>query len=106
MTKITFIEADGTRTEAIADPGQTVMQLAVDNGVAGVAAECGGACACGTCHCYIEADTFEALGPAAPNEVDMLEFVIDPKPNSRLTCQIVITPEMDGLVVSVPRSQT
>lgn len=106
MTTITFIEANGTKVQAVAAPGQTVMQLAVDNGVAGIAAECGGACACGTCHCYIAETWFKALGPVAPDEVDMLEFVIDPMPYSRLTCQIVITPQMDGLIVTVPQTQT
>lgn len=106
MTKITFIEADGTTTEATAEPGMSVMQVAVNAGIAAIAAECGGACACGTCHCYIADDWFDKVPPAKEDESDMLEFVIDPATTSRLSCQIEVTPDMDGLIINVPSTQT
>lgn len=106
MTKIVFIEADGNRVEASALPGQSLMQTAVNAGIAAIAAECGGVCACGTCHCHIDPDWFEQLVPAADDEADMLEFVIDPDEHSRLSCQIEVTEDMAGLIVHVPESQT
>lgn len=106
MTKITFIEADGNRVETTAQPGQSLMQTAVYAGIAAIAAECGGVCACGTCHCHIDPGWFGRLIPAAEDEVDMLEFVIDPDEHSRLSCQIEVTGDLDGLVVHVPESQT
>lgn len=106
MTKITFIEADGKTTEANAEPGMSLMQVAVNAGIAAISAECGGACACGTCHCYVAEDWQDRVVPAEGDETDMLEFVIDPTPASRLSCQIEITLELDGLVVSIPPSQT
>lgn len=106
MTKLTFIEADGTQIEADAQPGMSVMQVAVNAGIAAIAAECGGACACGTCHCYVAPEWADKLPPAQDDEADMLDFVIDPQETSRLSCQIEVTPEMDGLVINVPASQT
>ena len=106
MTKITFIEADGTTVEATAEPGMSVMQVAVNAGIAAIAAECGGACACGTCHCYVAEDWTDKITPPKEDESDMLEFVIDPTATSRLSCQIEVTPDMDGLVINVPSSQT
>jgi len=82
------------------------MQAAVDHGVNGITADCGGACACGTCHCYVDAAWKDALKPAEDNETDMLEFVIEPKGNSRLSCQVTVTDALDGLIVTVPNSQT
>lgn len=105
MIKLTFIEADGARIEAQATEGDSVMQAAVAAGVAAIAAECGGACACGTCHCVLSDDAFARLPAPAPEEVDMLEFVIDPQPTSRLSCQVQVTPDMDGLEIHVPESQ-
>ncbi len=106
MTRITFIEADGTTIEAMAKPGMSVMQVAVNAGIAAIAAECGGACACGTCHCYVAEDWADKITPAGEDEADMLDFVIDPTATSRLSCQIAVTPEMDGLVIHIPSSQT
>jgi 2Fe-2S ferredoxin len=85
--------------------GQSLMQVAVNAGVSGISAECGGACACGTCHCYV-ADGSIILPAPDSDETDMIEFVIDPKANSRLSCQVAITPDLDGLVVHIPASQT
>lgn len=106
MTKIVFIESDGNRVEATAQTGQSLMQTAVNAGIAAIAAECGGVCACGTCHCHIDPGWFGRLSPAADDEADMLEFVIDPDEHSRLSCQIKVTEELDGLIVHVPESQT
>lgn len=106
MTKIVFIESDGNRVETTAPAGQSLMQTAVNAGIATIAAECGGVCACGTCHCHIDPNWFERLVPAAEDETDMLEFVIDPDEYSRLSCQIEVTEELDGLIVHVPESQT
>lgn len=104
MAKITFVEADGTEIVADAQPGQTLMQVAVAAGVTGIVAECGGVCACATCHCYL-ASKGVVPEPQEP-ETDMLDFVIDPQPTSRLSCQIEITDELDNLTVHVPESQT
>ena len=103
MAKITFVGADGTEIVADAKPGQTLMQVAVAAGVAGIVAECGGVCACATCHCYLASDS-GVPEPQEP-ETDMLDFVIDPQPTSRLSCQIEITNELDNLTVHVPESQ-
>ncbi len=105
MPRIIFIEADGRRIETTAQEGQSLMQAAVQAGIAAIAAECGGACACATCHCHIEPGWSTRLQPAGANETDMLDYVIDPGEHSRLSCQIEITGEMDGLVVFVPASQ-
>lgn len=106
MTKITFLEADGSKVEADAKPGMSVMQVAVHAGIAAIAAECGGACACGTCHCYVDKDWASKLPAASEDEADMIEFVIDPQETSRLSCQIEVTEDMDGLIIHVPASQT
>ncbi|WP_412780774.1 2Fe-2S iron-sulfur cluster-binding protein [Primorskyibacter flagellatus] len=103
---IKFVEADGKETEAEVSVGGTVMQAAIDVGVAGIIAECGGSCACGTCHCYIDAPWREKLTPARDNEVGMLEFVIDPATESRLSCQLTVDESMDGMIVRVPDTQT
>lgn len=106
MTKLIFQEANGTRTEVQANAGDSVMQAAINANIAGIVAECGGACACATCHCYVEPDKLALLEAPSTTEADMLEFVIDPQDNSRLSCQIKVTDAMDGLVINVPASQT
>ena len=106
MPKITFIEANGHKIETNAEIGSSLMKAAVNAGVAAIVAECGGACACGTCHCYINPDWFNKLDSPKEDEVDMLEFVIDPNEFSRLSCQINITEDMNGLIIKVPESQT
>lgn len=82
------------------------MQAAVAAGIDDIAAECGGACACGTCHCYIAPNRSIHIPAPAQDELDMIEFVIDPQDDSRLSCQIKLDNNMDGLVVRVPASQT
>ncbi len=105
MIKVTFVEANGNRIEAMAKAGDTLMQAAVGAGVVAIAAECGGACACGTCHCVLSQDWFDRVPAPAPDEADMLDFVIDPQPTSRLSCQVVIDKDMQGIEVQVPDSQ-
>ncbi len=105
MPKITFIEHDGTRHEVEAESGMTVMEAAVKNEVPGIAAECGGACACATCHVYVEEDWRDKVGRPSESEEDMLDFAFDVRENSRLSCQIRVTDELDGLVVHIPEKQ-
>lgn len=105
MAKITFIGPDGTRYEVEADAGSTVMEAAIKNGVPGIEAECGGACACATCHVYVDTDWAAKTGEPEPMEEDMLDFAYDVQPTSRLSCQIRVSDELDGLVVKVPERQ-
>ena len=105
MTKLTIVAFDGTRFDLDAEPGSTVMENAVRNSVPGIDAECGGACACATCHVYVDDAWTEAVGGPLPMEEDMLDFAVDVRPTSRLSCHIKVTPELDGLVVQVPERQ-
>ncbi|MEO0728871.1 MAG: 2Fe-2S iron-sulfur cluster-binding protein [Pseudomonadota bacterium] len=105
MPKITFVQPDGAKAEVEAKTGATVMEVAKLNLVDGIEAECGGACACATCHVYVGDEWTEKVGKAGPMEEDMLDFAFDVKDSSRLSCQIKITDEMDGLVVNVPEKQ-
>jgi 2Fe-2S ferredoxin len=105
MALVKYIEFDGTAHDIHVEDGTTVMQGAVNNMVNGIIADCGGTCSCATCHCYVDESWFDKLDPPSETELDMLECVLDPKPNSRLSCQIVVTEELDGLVVRVPESQ-
>lgn len=105
MTKITILAFDGTRYDIDAENGSTVMENAIRNSVPGIEAECGGACACATCHVYVD-DAWTALtGEPEAMEEDMLDFAFDVRPNSRLSCQIKVTDELDGLVVTTPEQQ-
>ena len=105
MAKITFIGSDGTRYDVEAEDGSTVMESAIKNGVPGIEAECGGACACATCHVYVDDSWRAKTGEPEPMEEDMLDFAYDVRPSSRLSCQIRVTDELDGLVVTVPEQQ-
>lgn len=105
MPKITYIAFDGNETTVDAKEGMSVMQTAVNNGVDGIVAECGGACSCATCHVYVDEGWFDKLPEAQSMEKEMLDFVMNPQPTSRLSCQIKVTAELDGLVVSTPESQ-
>jgi len=103
MVKLVFKQADGTETEVSAAPGASVMEAAVRAGIDGIIGECGGSLACATCHCYIDPAWFPRLPPYAPHEEDMLDMAMAPaRPESRLTCQIPVTAELDGLVIHVP----
>ncbi len=105
MVKVTFIDAEGTARSVEAEIGSTLMETAVRNGVPGIEAECGGACACATCHVYVDETWREATGEPASMEEDMLDFAFDVRPNSRLSCQIRIRAELDGLTVHTPARQ-
>ena len=105
MAKIKFVAHDGTITEIEAGPGTTLMKTAVNNGITGIVAECGGAMSCATCHVYFDPEWSGKLDAPQPMEKEMLEFVIGPRPTSRLSCQIKITDALDGIVVHLPESQ-
>ena len=106
MAKITYIEHNGTKHEVDVPTGLTVMEGARDNNIPGIEADCGGACACSTCHVYVEPEWVEKLPPRDPMEEDMLDFAWEPDPQrSRLTCQLKVTDDLDGLVVQMPEKQ-
>ena len=105
MTKLTIVAHDGAKFEIDAEDGSTVMENAIRNSVPGIEAECGGACACATCHVYVDDAWSMTVGEPDVMEEDMLDFAYDVKPTSRLSCQIKVTPELDGLVVRVPERQ-
>ena len=105
MPKIIFTSPDGSQKVVDTNPGKSLMQAAVQNGVPGIEADCGGSCACATCHVYVEHDWLEKVGGASDVEAEMLEGASDPAENSRLSCQIEVVPELDGLVVRLPFSQ-
>jgi 2Fe-2S ferredoxin len=105
MAKINFIDHSGETRSVDAEVGSTVMEVAIRNSIPGIEAECGGACACATCHVYVEESWREKVGAPTPMEEDMLDFGYDIKPNSRLSCQIKITDALDGLVVITPERQ-
>ena len=105
MPRVLYIEADGTEHTADAPEGWTVMEGAVKNNIPGIDADCGGACACATCHVYVEPEWLERLGPQSDMERSMLDFAEDVRQASRLACQIKITGALDGLVVRLPESQ-
>ncbi len=105
MAKITFIQPDGSSREIDATPGVTVMEAAKLHDIPGIEAECGGACACATCHVYVDPAWREATGQPAEMEEDMLDFAFDVREESRLSCQIKVTDKLDGLVLRVPAKQ-
>jgi 2Fe-2S ferredoxin len=105
MPKITYIDNEGTARTVEAEIGATVMETAVNNDIPEILATCGGSCACATCHVYVAEEWFERLPPPALEESDMLDTAHDLKPNSRLSCQIVVTEELDGLTVTTPPRQ-
>ena len=105
MTKINFVDHSGETRTVDVENGATVMEAAIRNAVPGIEAECGGACACATCHVYIDDAWTEKVGKPTPMEEDMLDFAYDVRPNSRLSCQIKVSDELEGLVVTVPERQ-
>jgi 2Fe-2S ferredoxin len=105
MPKIVFAEPGGGRREIDAPLGITLMEVARQHGVQGVVAQCGGACMCATCHVYIDPAWAERLAPREEMEEGMLESAWEPRDNSRLSCQIHITADLDGLHVTVPKRQ-
>ena len=106
MAKITYIEHNGTEHTVEVANGLTVMEGARDNNIPGIEADCGGACACSTCHVYVHPDWVTKLPAKEAMEVDMLDFAYEPDTvRSRLTCQIKVTDALDGLVVNMPEKQ-
>ena len=106
MPKITYITFDGSKHTVEVPIGLTVMEGARDNNIPGIEADCGGACACSTCHVYIDEDWINKLPPIDDIEKDMLDFAFEPDENSsRLTCQLEVTEKLDGLIVKMPEKQ-
>jgi 2Fe-2S ferredoxin len=105
MPQVTFVQYDGTKHVVAAEEGMSVMEVAVRNGVPGINADCGGACACGTCHVYTSPEWAEVLGVPLEDEEAMLEMVEERRPTSRLSCQMRIDANCEGLVIDMPASQ-
>lgn len=105
MAKITYIEHSGTEHTVDVKPGLTVMEGAVKNNIPGIDADCGGACACATCHVYVDEAWTERLPAKTELEIKMLDFAVMVKPTSRLSCRLIVGPEIDGLSMSIPESQ-
>jgi ferredoxin, 2Fe-2S len=105
MTKVVFIEFNGNEHVVEAENGKSLMQTAVDHMVPGIVGDCGGCCTCATCHGYVDEAWVARLKPRSDDETMMLEGALAVKSNSRLTCQITVQPELDGLVVRLPESQ-
>lgn len=106
MTRIVFESSNGERRDLDIEPGTVLMRAALAADVPGIVAECGGAAACGTCHVYVDAQTLAKLPQIESNEEAMLDFTAEPRrPDSRLSCQIVVTEAMDGAVFRIPEKQ-
>ena len=105
MASVTFVQPDGASMTVEIRNGLSVMEGAVANQVPGILAECGGSCSCSTCHCYVEPDWTARLPEPGGDESGLLEFAWEPKENSRLTCQIEVTDDIDGLILHVPAQQ-
>lgn len=102
---LVFIQADGEQVSVSVPDGQSVMDAAIENDIPGILGECGGSCACATCHVYIDEAWTDVVGPPGKIEKDMLEFAIDTKVGSRLGCRVKMSPELKGLIVRVPERQ-
>src|SRR5512146_2568128 len=105
MAKITYIEHDGTEHVVDVKTGLSVMEGAVKNNIPGIDADCGGACACATCHVYVDPDWLARLAPPSQLETNMLKMAVEPNAQSRLSCQIVVAPALEGLTVRTPEHQ-
>ena len=105
MAKITFITSNAEPYEVDVQNGLTVMEGAVQNDVPGIDADCGGGMACATCHVYVNEDWIDKLPGKEDGEEDMLDMAFEPKSNSRLSCQITVSDELDGLIINIPIKQ-
>ena len=105
MAKITYITSDNQTHTVEVQNGLTVMEGAVQNDIPGIDADCGGGMACATCHVYVKDDWFNKVPPKQNGEEDMLDQAFEPKKNSRLSCQMIISDELDGLIVDLPERQ-
>ena len=106
MPKITYIEHNGKSHSINVENGLTVMEGAVQNDIPGIDADCGGSMACATCHVYVQEKWLDKLSKIEDGEQDMLDMAFEPKKNSRLSCQILVSKEIDGIVVDLPKKQT
>ena len=102
---MTFIQPDGSQHTIDALVGRSVMEEARANDIRGIRAECGGDCACSTCHCYVDVAWVSRLPPPKTEEMGLIEFAFEPRTESRLTCQLLVTETMDGLVLHLPERQ-
>lgn len=105
MPMLTVIQHDGTTHALDAEIGKSAMQTVIDAMVPGIMADCGGSCSCATCHCYVDEDWAARLPEPTSTEREMLDCALEPRDNSRLSCQIRMTAQTDGLVIRLPRSQ-
>ena len=106
MPKITYVTSENETHTIDVDNGLTVMEGAVQNDIPGIDADCGGGMACATCHVYVEEKWFDKLPKAEDAEVDMIDMAHEPKKNSRLSCQLIVTDELEGLIVTTPEKQS
>ena len=106
MPKITYIDHQDNSKTIEVENGLTVMEGAIQNNIVGIDADCGGSMACATCHVYVEEKWFNKLPKAEEAEVDMIDMAFEPKKNSRLSCQLIVSDELDGLIVTTPAKQS
>ena len=106
MSKITYINSSGNSKTIDVENGLSVMEGAVQNNIPGIDADCGGGMACATCHVYVQDDWYDKLSIKEDGEEDMLDMAFEPKKNSRLSCQLIVSDELDGMVVTTPSKQT
>ena len=106
MSKITYIEKSGNTKTVDVENGLSVMEGAIQNNIPGIDADCGGSMACATCHVYVEEKWFDKIPKAEEAEIDMIDMSFEPKKNSRLSCQLIVSDELDGLNVTTPEKQS
>ena len=106
MSKITYKDFKGNSKTIDVENGLSIMEGAIQNDIPGIDADCGGAMACATCHVYVEEEWFDKIPKAEEAEVDMIDMAHEPKKNSRLSCQIIVTDKLEGLVIKTPEKQT
>ena len=105
MPKVTYIESSGKKHEIDVDSGLSIMEGAVQNSIPGIDADCGGSCACATCHVYVNDEWLKKIPEITDTEKDMLDFAFEPKKNSRLSCQLILDETHNGIIVNLPRKQ-
>ena len=106
MAKITYTDQQGNSKTVDVENGLSVMEGAIQNDVPGIDADCGGSMACATCHVYVEEKWLDKLSKAEDGEIDMIDMAFEPKKNSRLSCQLIVTNELNGLKVTTPKKQS
>ena len=106
MPKITYVDSQGNSKTIEVENGHTAMEGAIQNDIPGIDADCGGSMACATCHVYVEEKWFNKLPKAEDAEIDMIDMAVEPKKNSRLSCQLIVSDELEGLKVTTPEKQS